>query len=58
MENTYTIKELSQILKFSTKSLKDPRWRRRIGLRATRIGRSLRFLERDINDLLKRGREE
>ncbi len=58
MENTYTIKELSQILKFSTKSLKDPRWRRRIGLRATRIGRSIRFIERDIQDLLKRGREE
>jgi len=41
----------------SPNSLADPRWRRRVGLRATRVGRSLRFLESDVQSLLRRGRE-
>ncbi len=47
----------AEILGQQPSTVGDPRWRRRVGLRATRIGRSLRFLERDIQDLLKRGRE-
>ena len=54
MEKIYTIKEVSDILKFRVNSLKDPRFRARIGLRGVRIGKqSLRFLERDIKAILK-----
>ena len=54
METTYTIRELSQILKVSVYSLKDPRFRNRIGLRAIRIGkRSIRFRESDVRRILK-----
>ncbi len=54
MEKIYTLKELSDILKFSANSLKDPRFRARIGLRAMRVGKqSLRFLESDVKDVLK-----
>lgn len=54
MEKIYTIKELSAILKFSANSLKDPRFRARIGLRGMRIGtQTLRFFESDVKDILK-----
>ena len=57
MEPTYTIFELSQILKLSAKSLKDPRFRHRIGLRAVYIGkRSIRFRESDVLKILNPAR--
>jgi hypothetical protein len=51
-------KELAaEILSQAVSTLADPRWRRRVGLRATKVGRSLRFLESDIQSLLRRGLE-
>lgn len=51
-------KELAaEILGQAVSTLADPRWRRRVGLRATKVGRSLRFLESDIQSLLRRGLE-
>ena len=53
MEPTYTILELSQILKFSANSLKDPRFRQRVGLRGVNIGkRAVRFRESDVRRIL------
>lgn len=49
--------EAALILGVSPNSLADSRWRRRVSLRATRVGRSLRFLESDIQSLLLRGLE-
>lgn len=49
--------EAAQLLGHSVSTLADPRWRQRVGLRATRVGRSLRFLESDVQSLLRRGRE-
>lgn len=49
--------QAAEILRQKPSTVGDPRWRRRVGLPATRIGRSLRFIERDVQDLLKRGRE-
>jgi excisionase family DNA binding protein len=34
-----------------------PRWRSRVGLRAVRIGRSLRFRQDDVLALVQRGTE-
>ena len=44
------------LLSQSPRSLADPRWRRRVGLRATRVGR-MRFLESEVMKLLRRGLE-
>ena len=53
MDPTYTVAELSHILKLSLHSLKDPRFRQRIGLRAVHIGkRSIRFRESDVLKIL------
>ncbi len=41
----------------SPRTLADARWRQRVGLPATRIGRRLVFLVRDLDALLSRGRE-
>ena len=38
-------------------SLRDKRFRARIGLVASKIGRSLRFQESDVNGVLRRSRE-
>ncbi len=39
-------------------TISDPRWRRRVGLRATKVGGCLRFLESELNELLERGKEK
>ena len=60
MENknlAFNKKQTAGILGASPNSVGDSRWRKRVGLPATRIGRSLRFLERDIQSILKKGRE-
>ncbi len=49
--------EAASILGVSPKSVEDVRWRRRVGLRATRVGRCLRFRENDLLKLLERGLE-
>ncbi len=48
----------AEILGQQPSTVGDPRWRRRVGLRATRVGRSLRFIERDLITLLRRGMEK
>jgi hypothetical protein len=45
------------LLSVSEKSVRDSRWRRRVGLRAVHVGTSLRFLASDCYSLLERGRE-
>jgi hypothetical protein len=42
----------------SPRTLADARWRERVGLPATRIGRRLVFLIRDLDALLTRSREQ
>ena len=56
-DRALTKEEAAARLGQSPRSLADPRWRRRVGLRATRVGRSLRFLESDLVRLLNRGLE-
>ncbi len=56
-DRALTKEEAAARLGQSPKSLADQRWRRRVGLRATRVGRSLRFLESDLVRLLNRGLE-
>ena len=53
IEQTFTVTELSKLLRLSRRSLNDPRFRKRIGLRGVRIGdRTLRFFEADVKDTL------
>ncbi len=49
--------EAARLLGLSPKSLQDRRWRLRVGLKATRVGRCLRFRESDLLKLLARGLE-
>ena len=48
----------AEILGHSATTLADPRWRLRVGLRATRVGKSLRFLESEVRRVLQSGLEE
>ena len=45
-------KEAAEILGVSHRTISDYRWRKRIGLRAVRVGGALRFLETDLMKLL------
>ena len=56
-DRALTKEEAATRLGQSPRSLADPRWRRRVGLRATKVGRSLRFRESDLERLLNRGLE-
>lgn len=49
--------EAAYVLGVRPTSIGDSRWRKRIGLRATRVGKSLRFLESEVNRVLRRGLE-
>ena len=57
-ERALTKTEAATLLGVSPKSIQDKRWRLRVGLPATRIGRCLRFRERDCVKLLERGLEK
>jgi hypothetical protein len=57
MEKALPKKEAAERLGVSPKSLADARLRRRVGLRAVRIGRSLRFLESELDRVLACGLE-
>ena len=50
--------EAGKILGQSPKTLADSRWRRRVGLKAIKIGRSLRFLHSDLRRLLSKAQEK
>lgn len=56
-DRALTKQAAAALLHMSPNSLADPRWRRRVGLRATRIGKSLRFLQSEVNRVLQRGLE-
>ena len=44
-------------LGLSTRTIYDPRWRKRAGLKLTRVGRHVGVLEDDLTAVLKAGRE-
>ncbi len=46
------------LLGLAPKTLEDKRWRARVGLHAVKIGRSLRFEEKELMGLLERSREK
>lgn len=52
LDRARTCKQAAEILGVSPRSVSDRRWRRRIGLRALRVGGSLRFLETDLMKVL------
>jgi hypothetical protein len=52
-----SVKETAQQLNLSPLSLADKRFRIRIGLPAVKLGRRLGFDERDVEQLVLRGRE-
>lgn len=47
-QDVLTSEEAAQFIRYSPNVLRDPEWRRRVGLQAIRIGKSLRFLKRDL----------
>ena len=54
MEPTLTTEEVCRILKVSRRSLNDPAFRARIGLRGYCLGtRTIRFLARDVEQVLR-----
>jgi len=56
-EEVLTTDEAAQFLRCSSGALRDPDWRRRVGLQAVRVGKSLRFLKQDLLRFLKERRE-
>lgn len=50
--------EAARRLNIKPSSLADKRYRARIGLQVVKIGRSVKFLESDIERLIKRGHEK
>jgi len=48
-----TPEEAAERLRFAPRTLRDARVRRRLGLRAVRLGKRLRFRERDLLQLLR-----
>ncbi len=58
MDNKYLTPEASAALTgFSPRSLRDPRFRARHGLRVIRVGRRLRFRLTDLEEWLERNRQ-
>jgi hypothetical protein len=53
----HTLREASHRIGIPHTSLQDVRFRERIGLRVTKIGRRVLVLESDLQELLRRGRE-
>jgi hypothetical protein len=51
------LEEAAYLLGIEPVSLRDKRFRVRIGLPATKIGRCLRFQQADVDRVLRRGRE-
>lgn len=52
-----TPEEAADIFRLKPSSLRDPRFRQRLGLRAVRIGGSLRFRKEDVERIVKEGLE-
>jgi hypothetical protein len=53
----FTTDQAAEFIKYSSGALRDPAWRRRVGLQAIRIGKSLRFLKYDLLRFLEERRE-
>ena len=49
--------QVAHRLGVSPRTIEDPRWRLRVGLRAVRVGRTLRFRESDLLRLIERSVE-
>jgi len=47
----------AETLDVSEKSVRDARWRKRVGLPLVRIGRRVGVLEKDLLTLIERGKE-
>jgi len=56
-ETLFTVEETSRFLRCSMDSLRDPKWRRSVGLQAVRVGKSLRFVKSDLLRFLEKNRE-
>ena len=52
-----SISEAADRLSIASKTIRDPRWRLRVGLPLVRVGRRVGVLEDDILALLRKGRE-
>ncbi len=52
-----TVKACADRLGIAPGTLRDPRWRQRVGLPLTRIGRRVGFVEEDVERVIQRGRE-
>ncbi len=53
-----TPNEVSLLLRVAPTTVRDHRWRHRVGLPVCRVGGFLRFLRSDVEALLLRGRED
>lgn len=52
-----SIPEAAERANVAVKTMRDPRWRSRVGLPLTRIGRKTGVLEEDLLRLIRKGRE-
>lgn len=55
MDQLLTAADVAELLRTTRDVVYSPAWRRRIGLPAVRIGRSLRFRVADVQGLIARG---
>ena len=55
--DVFTPERLALLLRLAPNTIRDERWRRRVGLRACRVGGALRFLRQDVEAVFRRGRE-
>ena len=56
-ERPLNVREVAAVVGVAPSTAEDRRWRRRVGLRGFRVGRSLRFRKSDVLALLERGLE-
>ncbi len=61
-ENRHTARllsadEVADVLGLSPRTLRDKRYRARIGLSGVKVGKFLRFLGKDVEDLIQKSRE-
>jgi hypothetical protein len=56
-DEVFTADEAADFLKCSSGALRDPEWRRRVGLQTIRIGKSLRSLKHDLLRFLEERKE-
>ena len=57
MDSLLSPPDVAALLKLKARTPYDPRWRLRVGVKAVRVGRSLRFRAADIQELIERGLE-